>query len=274
MLTTFSLGAEIDVATGDELAGAKGAILSSLAGSQEPRPIRLTMAGAAYGVSPQVIDLGRPPRGRIWGVIACTLVGADSFTAMTGSGIVNTTGSVGIAAGANATLFLSNNGDTLSGFDIVFAPPAAAFIATITVGNLLGTSNIVYTYTVPVGGSTFSERYPNPLSAVGPGAQISINVAAVAGGSAGSIIAFGQHVTGTPLCSLFVGDISNYGLLQCRVPALNVPSFNTFTSDGLWVHDSESLFIVTNGVLAGAQVAAIAQIEEWRESEISMSDGS
>lgn len=274
MLTTFSLGAEIDVATGDELSGAKGAILSSLSDSKEPRPLRLTMAGAAYGVSPQVIDLGRPPRGRIWGVIACTLVGADSFTALTGSGVSNTTGSVGITAAASAVLFLSNNGDTLTGFDIVFSPPAAAFVATITVGNLLGTSNIVYTYPVPVGGGTFSERYPNPLSSVGPGAQISIAVAAVVGGSAGSIIAFGQHVTSPPLCSFFVGDISNYGLLQCRVPALTVPSFNTFTADGLWVHDSESLFIVTNGVAAGSQVAAVAQIEEWRESEISMSDGS
>ncbi len=79
----LELGAEIDVATGDELSGARDDILSSLKDGRPPRPTYTSRAASLTGTGaiPAHLDLGSPPAGRIWNVRAVTVSGADPFTA-------------------------------------------------------------------------------------------------------------------------------------------------------------------------------------------------
>ena len=83
----LSVGAEVDIATSDELKGAHDDLYKRIKGLAGPKPARNTIAGSttvtATGL--QVIDLGHPPVGRMWFVGALTLLGSDDHTLVNGA---------------------------------------------------------------------------------------------------------------------------------------------------------------------------------------------
>lgn len=83
----LSIGAEVDIATSDELKGAHDDLYKKLRGLAGARPYRSTVAGSTSitGSTGQVIDLGHPPVGRMWFVGAVTLLGADDHTMTNGA---------------------------------------------------------------------------------------------------------------------------------------------------------------------------------------------
>lgn len=76
MLTSLALGAEVDIASGDELARGLGDLKTSLLGREDPRPLYLPMAGSAAGEGHILyVRIGQPPVGRLWNITAITVVG-------------------------------------------------------------------------------------------------------------------------------------------------------------------------------------------------------
>lgn len=73
----FAIGTELDIATGDELSSGLGSIRDIL-DRRAPKPLFLSFSGSIS--SPGVINLGRPPSGRIWNILSYTLVGSDDKT--------------------------------------------------------------------------------------------------------------------------------------------------------------------------------------------------
>lgn len=83
-LIKLQAGAEIDLATGDELRDVGKSILSAMPGD-EPRPIYLSRADTDISNGGIVqIDLGAPPVGSIWQLRYITLFGNDDSTAIGG----------------------------------------------------------------------------------------------------------------------------------------------------------------------------------------------
>src|SRR5690242_7120308 len=83
-IVKIAAGAELDLATGDELKNATSSILSALPGD-EPRPIYLSRADTDISLGGIVqIDLGAPPVGSIWQLRYITLFGNDDSTAIGG----------------------------------------------------------------------------------------------------------------------------------------------------------------------------------------------
>lgn len=81
MITRLQLGAEVDIATKDELDHGIDSVLDELKGKRVPKPIYSTFAGSAIsGVGSFVVELGRPPIGRVWNVLGITLAGSDDST--------------------------------------------------------------------------------------------------------------------------------------------------------------------------------------------------
>lgn len=77
MLVHLNLGAEVDVASGDELREGLAGLESKL-GKTPPRPTYLSFSGAKFGASNIIV--GSPPVGRIWNILSLTLVGNDDTT--------------------------------------------------------------------------------------------------------------------------------------------------------------------------------------------------
>lgn len=77
----LAVGAELDLATGDELKDATDSILGRL--DKRVKPIYTTMVDSATGDGVQLfpLDLGSPPVGRMWNLRSITVVGLDAFTA-------------------------------------------------------------------------------------------------------------------------------------------------------------------------------------------------
>lgn len=73
-MVMLSVGAEVDLATGDELKELGGKLL----GKREPRPLFKDLAASIAGTGAvPVIVLGRPPVGRVWKITSVTVVGND-----------------------------------------------------------------------------------------------------------------------------------------------------------------------------------------------------
>jgi len=95
-------------------------------------------------------------------------------------------------AGAAAGSVSLPAGQAITGFDVTFAAAAAPVSGTITVSGLSG-ANIVYNVDISAtGDNEYSVRFPgNGLPALNAGTQITVAVNAIAGGSAGTIVAYG-----------------------------------------------------------------------------------
>lgn len=86
MLTTLKVGAEVDFASGDELAAMGSSILGAI-GPPDPRPLYLSRAMQALGdgINPTVtVDIGSPPVGSIWQLRVATVFGFDDHTVVSG----------------------------------------------------------------------------------------------------------------------------------------------------------------------------------------------
>lgn len=79
-IVKLAVGAELDLATGDELKDATDTILGRF--DKRAKPIYTTMvdSGTGNGVTLIPLDLGSPPTGRMWNLRSITVVGADPFT--------------------------------------------------------------------------------------------------------------------------------------------------------------------------------------------------
>jgi hypothetical protein len=84
MLMTIKAGAELDLASADELKSATDRILGAMPGV-EPRPIYLTRSDAEISTGGFVrLELGSPPVGSIWQLRFITTFGNDDHTAVGG----------------------------------------------------------------------------------------------------------------------------------------------------------------------------------------------
>lgn len=75
----FKLGAQVDIATGDELNSGLDSIRGML-DSGHARPLFLPFTTTRLGAG--IISLGRPPAGRLWNILSLTLLGNDDFTTL------------------------------------------------------------------------------------------------------------------------------------------------------------------------------------------------
>lgn len=76
-MVLLKLGAEVDIATGDELSKWGQKIL----GNKDPLPLYKDLAASVSGTGAvPTIVLGRPPVGRIWKVSAVTVVGNNDHS--------------------------------------------------------------------------------------------------------------------------------------------------------------------------------------------------
>ncbi len=146
MLMHLNLGAEVDIASGDELANGLKDLEEKL-GHRGPRPVFLSFTGRRLGAG--VIPLGSPPSGRMWNIVTWTLVGNNDATAI---------------ANAVAALYVDSQEDNLSlgGCRIPgFAVPAFTTISKGTLwahsegsvlvnvtGNVAATDQVVSTISV------------------------------------------------------------------------------------------------------------------------------
>lgn len=75
----LALGAELDLVSGDELAdGLDGLESRLLGGGKRARPLYNTFPQSAPGAGGLLtLTIGAPPAGRIWNVLAATVVGND-----------------------------------------------------------------------------------------------------------------------------------------------------------------------------------------------------
>jgi hypothetical protein len=89
----LTAGAELDIASGAELAGHTDK-LAKLLGKRDPRPLYLDFAASAIGSGAVVtLSIGSPPVGRTWNILAVTFVGNNDH------------GSIGSPAGFAAMYF-------------------------------------------------------------------------------------------------------------------------------------------------------------------------
>jgi hypothetical protein len=65
----------------DDVAAIGGSVVDALSGSAA-NPLHLVRTGVTLGASPQIIDLGSPPTGRLWNLLYICLLGTDAFTAL------------------------------------------------------------------------------------------------------------------------------------------------------------------------------------------------
>lgn len=97
-LMTLGLGAEVDIATGDELSAMGDDLTKKILGSSPALPIVFTRPASAPGVGGQItLLIGSPPTGRIWEVSSITVMGNSPF-----GGIVSPAGFFALYAGNSA----------------------------------------------------------------------------------------------------------------------------------------------------------------------------
>jgi hypothetical protein len=85
MLIKLEAGAEVDLATGDELENVSSKLLGAIDSTNDARPIYTSRSAAVVGTGAlAILDLGRPPTGSIWLLRYITLFGNDFFTVVSG----------------------------------------------------------------------------------------------------------------------------------------------------------------------------------------------
>jgi hypothetical protein len=82
----------------------------------------------------------------------------------------------------------------------------------------------------------------------------------------------------TPLANakvaIYFGDTNVPSITGLKIPALAVPSFQSFSDKVLWCHSTENLVAGISGTATpGAQVLVIAHVAEWIEKEITQHSG-
>lgn len=82
MLVNLSLGGEVDIATGKELAETAAGLKSEMRKGWSSKPIYDTRAAAANmpAAGEMFLDLGSPQTGRTWNVLGITTFGPDDNT--------------------------------------------------------------------------------------------------------------------------------------------------------------------------------------------------
>jgi hypothetical protein len=93
-----------------------------------------------------------------------------------------------IPAATAASASLSNVNFSLEGFDVTLASGGTG-AGTVTVSNALGGTMV---YDMPVGATSLSVRYPQPLRNANAGVPIQVTVSAIVGGGAGHLNLYGS----------------------------------------------------------------------------------
>lgn len=74
--------------------------------------------------------------------------------------------------------------------------------------------------------------------------------------------------------ALYFGDPFAPGIAQCKVPALTIPFFSTFSDKVLWCHSTENAFVVVSGTAtAGTSICATVHYADWPEEAIAGNSG-
>jgi len=74
--------------------------------------------------------------------------------------------------------------------------------------------------------------------------------------------------------ALYFGDSDTPMLSSCKVPALTIPTFSTFSDKVLWCHSTANAVVVVTGTATpGSQVIAMVHYTDWPEEAIAGNSG-
>ncbi len=241
----LAIGAEADIASGDEVRNAVDGLRSELFGTRVPPPLHprvpASLAGSATGTG-NVLWFQGPAKGRVWALEALVVTTTDDHT-----GVV--TASSSIAAAAAGSAFLPA-GAMLSGFDIEFATGAGPISGDATVTGLVGGTQTYKVTAGVAGGSSLSVKYPSPIPASADIVNPTVSVPAMVGGSAYTI-----NVWGVMTVALYVGDPTNVGAGQILMPVQPMPTFYAFPRETVFVQPGDSVFAVVYGAASGQAIS-------------------
>lgn len=281
----LALGAEVDIATGDEVRdavkGSTDTILnrigrSAVRGNRRRIPASYSLTAAATGSF--VLDFGSPSGNTLWWLVEAVITGVDDRTG-TPATVVNQASAV-FAAAAAGSVALPVLGESITGYIINLQSPAAAVVMDVTVTNVAG-GTITNRISVPVGGKDVAVTFPAPIPALNAGVAPTVTVPATVGGPAYSITVTGQTVTAPPVAAMYCGAPSRQ---QTPTSVIDTPSLGTLVRPGValpavfqfpkevWpVHNGENLFAVVYSTLAPLTVVSgVATVIEIDSSLVTL----
>lgn len=275
----FTAGAEIDLASSEELSGHVADLKSVIGqGRQRLRPIYRNLVGAANVAANGTLDLPiglKPSQGRMWNMTTAVLLGSDDHT---GSGDTLTGAASTLAPLAGAALV------TLA------TPPAGSYSITLK-GSFGGTTvpatdqnNIglyragVLVYTLPIIGQVAANSNDGttspPLQFQVNGAQ-SLTVQPIVNGSAAAV--YDVSLTATRISStgveaaLYAGNFAEPDLTSVVAFVASVPAQFTIASDGVWIGAQTDIFARIYGATPGAQMTLAVRVLDYPDAAVNTS---
>lgn len=263
-------GPELDVfgsiclQLGDQLKGMRGDMRRTRQQAIDARGIdhSCRAAGIVPASGTLVLDLGDPAVGREWAIRQLKFSDANLLAPSTPGTATSASGSFAAAAAGSASL---PAGASIAGFTVTMAPEATAVSGTVTVTGVTGGTQS-YTITDGPAGGLLTVTFPAPLPPTSSATQITVNVPAITGGGAGSIVITGiTAATGgvTGQATFYVGSPSSYSPTNWAWTLASLPGIQNFTSDVVKVIPRDRLFCVLTGGTPGEAVLAQAQIVDF-----------
>lgn len=239
----ITLGGEIDVASGEELADSVLDIKrhsDRLLKAEKPiiRPLMGSIPASAAGTNTAYFAQ-TPPAWAEWHILQYAVGMIDDHTTplnITQPNQNAVQGAVGNGTGGSAVSSAFNC--YLTGFDVTLTAATAAY--TVTVSNVLG-GNLVFN--VPSGQLNFSMRFPG-TGLLQTGGFATVTVSTTVGVGPGNVIIYTQPIQQTVVASLYTGDPFNPMLGTVKIPAKPVPGFDDFGEKRIVVHSGEYVFWV------------------------------
>lgn len=247
----LTLGGEIDVASGDELAASVFDIkqhTERLVKSEKPiiRPLMGSIPQALAGTNTAYFAQ-TPPAWAEWHILQYAIgINDDHTTPSVQPNQLAVSGAVGNGTGGSA-VSNSFNG-TVAGFDVTLTAATAAY--TITLSNVTGGPLV---YNVPSGQTNFSIRYPG-TGLQQAGGFATVTVSTTVGVGPGSVILIMQPSVGIVTAALYTGDPFNPMLGAVKIPQQAVPGHDDFGMDRIVVHSGEYVFWVFYNCLANQTI--------------------
>lgn len=243
------------------------------------KPIQKVIGGSGISVgagTPLIIVLDDAPSvGRIWNLLTLGIFGNDPHTPSVTPGVNNVT----VPAATTASVQL-NGYQALLGFDLTLSAGGTA-AGTVTVSNIAKSplsGNTTLTYDIPIGATSLSIRYPQPLyTATANGPKVTVN--AITGAGAGDLnvysganpfalttgagVSFGSGNVDVCIGSSPQADLQQPSLSDVILMNQSIPTTYKFARRSEWIHFGDRLYIVAYGVPNLSQVAVIARVHDY-----------
>lgn len=216
------------------------------------------------GAAAETIDFGGPTPGYVWVVKQLSTIGNPIGS---GSGSSVMVQSSAVAAGAAAGAVSLPAGAYLSGVDISFLPATGTLNGDITITGVAG-GTITYRTGLATGavGTNLNYEYEPALPPANPAVPITLNVPAIVGGPAYSMLIFGQQTTPAAVATWYVGNIVTGPAVGQPPTSMaryqqTAPTFSKVANAGIRVLPGEKLIVGLTSVPASTTLTLGAIIE-------------